>query len=449
MSCRRIDPEAAPPTAGATRRRWSPREALLTLLLAANAASAGTTSAPLPPDAKAARAEARRAFAASDLSRAGELARAYLSHSPDDVQMTSLAGLVEFNLGIERKRAGADREAVLARFTAARAHLERAEALLDGNAPPFVLHPLGYILYYQGELVGARRRFDAALAVNPSLHRGYRLRAQCNLRLGDADAGLADLARALEAEPSDLDLHLSYAALLSSRGRELDAAAALRSFYQRIRDRPAREDLHWKVLLQLTHHALRGFALADARAALVEARRILPDHPEPRHSLGVVLYRLGELEQARIELDGALASAALRPSMRAEALTRRGLIAKHRGDFAGARRDLEEAVRLVPYKAEAQQNLGAVLLRLGHRDQAERVLAEFRRALTAERRLDELRERLRRRPFAPKRFLELIDALLELGDVDAAGEVLDELRERLPDAPAAATAAARIRAAAR
>jgi len=85
----------------------------------------------------------------------------------------------------------------------------------------------------------------------------------------------------------------------------------------------------------------------DPRGALElldAALRLAPDQAEARADRAVALFKLGRLPEARAEADRAVA---LRPAF-FEALYNRAIIRAAEADLAGARGDLEAALRLAP-----------------------------------------------------------------------------------------------------
>jgi len=115
--------------------------------------------------------------------------------------------------------------------------------------------------------------------------------------------------------------------------------------------------------------------------------------------------------------------------LRAGLLANRGVILYKRGDFAGARADLEDALALAPDLAEASLNLSAVLIRL---DDPARAAAEAGRALDRG-----LRD-------AWRAHFNRAVALETLGRIEAARAAYEEAAALNPDEPLLAAQAERL-----
>src|SRR5512138_250808 len=116
-----------------------------------------------------------------------------------------------------------------------------------------------------------------------------------------------------------------------------------------------------------------------------------PLHPRAAEELrrGFAYLGAGDGERAEVAFEHALAFDPDLP----EALNGLGIVARTRGDLAGARRRFERAVRLEPDFAEGHANLGETLLALGQGGAAE---AELAAALRVDPDLADARQNLAR-----------------------------------------------------
>ncbi|MEW6072036.1 MAG: tetratricopeptide repeat protein [Planctomycetota bacterium] len=212
-----------------------------------------------------------------------------------------------------------------------RALCTHALAVTEEN---FLAHAtLGNDAAARGDLEGARRAYEAALAIHPRHLDALSNLGATLMRLGRSEEGLARLRSAVALAPSHADAraNLGRALLLTGDG-------------------------------------------AGAIAALEEAIRLAPDRPEPRLNLGLAHLARNELEAARAALEAAVR---LDPGL-ALAHANLGGIAVVREEWDRAAAPLAAALRLNPENVGALYNQG---LLEAHRGEAERARALFRRVL--------------------------------------------------------------------
>ncbi|MHC4219723.1 MAG: tetratricopeptide repeat protein [Planctomycetota bacterium] len=172
----------------------------------------------------------------------------YLQLHPDD-------GLAEFLMGLSYHREK--------RYALARPRFERAVELTPDYHPTY--HFLGWCLYYMGEMDGARDAFEQHLVRQPTE--------------GDSHFGLGLI---------DLDEDL-----LDAAERRFRRAIALQA------DNQARRRDVAKAHARLADVYLRRDDLETARAELVTATGLWPQHYTAFYKLSRVLNRLGETGAAQ------------------------------------------------------------------------------------------------------------------------------------------------------
>ncbi|MFQ5654567.1 MAG: tetratricopeptide repeat protein [Planctomycetota bacterium] len=428
--------------AGAVAGRWSVLPLLL--LAALHCAASVSGGSRRPGGARPAPAflqgggyteqrlrEARATFQRGRFQEASAIAREILRQDPDHPEATLLLGQILFTIAERTDWRGRPSGERIAAFRRAREALERAEGLGARVAAGGVHLAIGRAFLEEGRKGDALGRLNAAVEKTPRDPRARRMRGQCLLWLGRLESAVEELRRAVELEPRDHRGRLLYADALTRLERPMDAIETLREHYRSIEKEPA-DGRHRQVLFEIYKITLGLNDVAAARQPIEEACRIAPGVPSLRVELGSVLYRLGEHERARVELEAALGGEGVSPSTRATAEHYLGLIAKHAGRFEEARRHLEEAVRLAPGHASALQNLGAVLRRLGEDEEARGVLERFRRVVPLAREIKKLEARLRKRPDQPATLVELIGKLIDAGRSDEARLFLNDLRQLRP-----------------
>ncbi len=184
----------------------------------------------------------------------------------------------------------------------------------------------------KSDLAGRRADLDAALKLEPNLTEAIAQKADLQAESGDLTGAISTYSSALEKSPDDL-------ALLMGRGiayaRSGEAAHADADF-QRARGKAAGpvilNNMCWA---KATAGVALESALADCNAALAKA----PDMAGYLDSRGLVLLRLGRIDDAIADYDRALAKGPNIPSSlfgRAVAWARKGDRAKAESDAAAA-----------------------------------------------------------------------------------------------------------------
>ncbi|MCG8588030.1 MAG: tetratricopeptide repeat protein, partial [Proteobacteria bacterium] len=216
--------------------------------------------------------------------------------------------------------------------------LARVDAALAAHADAPSLHDVrGRILLRTGDPAGARGAFERAIELDAEFGPALEGLAALTLEAGDTDVALALLDRASAADAGDGSAAYSAAQLELKRGNKQSAIERLRAV---VAGNPAHalaaNDLAWllaeqggedELALDLARRAARidrrpeildtlgwvqhkrgedAAAVATFREALGKA----PDSPSIRYRLGVALAALERSEEARVELNRALAGGA-------------------------------------------------------------------------------------------------------------------------------------------
>lgn len=394
--------------------------ALIALVLALGTAAAAAD-----------RQEAIAAFQRQDLAEAERLSREWLTAHPDDFEIHRLLGMVLVTEGMELERKEQPRERFVERYAAAVESLRRADELGPDRPQPSLDHALGFALLQIGRYADAEKRLDRALQLQPDLFVLHRLRGTARLEQGRYDAAEADLRRAVALDPDDAASRFYLAESLTRQGRHRDAREALEAYLAHIADEPP-DERHFRALYESAGYALLQNDVEGAREPLERACRLNPS-PLCRNELGKLYQRLDLPEDAARELDAVLAAKDVPPDLRREALQHRGEIAFDAGENEKAVALLEESLALSPNQAETLKTYGAVLRKLGRRDDARAALERFREVVEDENEVERLRASLNTDPLARQARIELIELLVRLERRGEAARELETLRRQRPD----------------
>lgn len=256
------------------------------------------------------------------------------------------------------------------------------------------------LLLKSGNTAAAQERIHEAEALRPRSREVLSLRMRLLFELKDFDV-LAKLLEEMGArQPADAPLLVAGAGLLSASHRSEHLAASMRVAERLIEaapDNAARYELlaqiayraadydtvigAYRKLIELKpHHARSLNALAwilcenknDPEAALAFADRGILFHPDDVHLLdtrGVVLTRLGRLEEARKDLQRCIQLADTVPGTKAQALMHLGHNWIQQGDTTKAKTYLDAAKKLDKKQqglpAAARANLDALINSVG------------------------------------------------------------------------------------
>jgi len=191
--------------------------------------------------------------------------------------------------------------------------------------------------------------------------------------------------------------------------------------------------------------------LAEAHELYGNILKVLPDHPDALHFMGVVTHQLGDSEEAVALIRRAIAAS---PG-HAGAYNNLGNILKQQGRESEAETAYRRAIELAPDSADARNNLGVLLKNRGLLDEAvsqyEAALRSAPRsadlhhnlaaALRAQGRLDEAVRAARRSielsPEHARAYQNLAASLYEAGKVEEAVKVLEQWLRFSPNHPLA------------
>jgi tetratricopeptide (TPR) repeat protein len=166
---------------------------------------------------------------------------------------------------------------------------------------------------------------------------------------------------------------------LGLRADNIRARVLLANLYGAASD-PERMQAELREVLRLDPHliherlwlaqSLREGNQVDAALAECEiCRQQAPRDPEVLLGLGQCHFQLGRPDEARRELDAALAEG-LNPQLRVQALVALGQIAMDASDYEQSARYYEQAVKTVPADSAAEYGLGTALSKLEKHDLA-------------------------------------------------------------------------------
>ncbi|NKN34301.1 XrtA/PEP-CTERM system TPR-repeat protein PrsT [Marichromatium bheemlicum] len=228
------------------------------------------------------------AFAEAGLDAPRRMARALeaaLELDPESVP--ALSGLAQYAIVTGKPERAAERIAEL--------------RVLLGAEHPDVLALEGRLALRQGEYAVAQQRFGKLLERAPS---GVNLRrlVQAQLAAGTSDEAVATMLRWLDAHPDDVESRFVLAQLYLDELQRPEAAIA--QFEQVLEAQPdnlvALNNLAW---------LLQEQAPARALSLARRAHQLAPEAAPIADTLAVLLWRAGELDEARALIDQALASA--------------------------------------------------------------------------------------------------------------------------------------------
>jgi tetratricopeptide (TPR) repeat protein len=249
------------------------------------------------------------------------------------------------------------------------------------------------------------------------------LRAMRSCMRGDVEAGLAEWAEVVAAEPKIAGTYLIRSRWL---GRT-DIPAALADCERAVAAEPK----------NATAYARRGDChrvLGDSGRALADYRRAVGLDPElfdVHYTMGTVFGGLGQFEEAR-----AAYSRAIRLAPRyVEFYLGRAATLEHLGDWAGALGDLDRILELDPSRVEVRSHRALCRAKLGGAGDVSRAVADMAEIAAGE---------LSEGPGAHETFTLLGGIHLAIGERDKALAAFDRALELEPDDVSARAQRARI-----
>jgi predicted O-linked N-acetylglucosamine transferase (SPINDLY family) len=225
----------------------------------------------------------------------------------------------------------------------------------------------GIAFEQQGQLDEALQRFDAAIALAPSLGRAHFCRGNLLLDMNNAQAALAAYATALIHKPDSAAAHYNMGNALLRLGRQEEALEAYRKAIALKADFADAEVALGGALEELGKPD-------DAATHYRRALEIRPEYAEAHYNLGGALASLRRLDDAVASYRRAIA---IRPQY-AEAHSRLGNALRELGKLDDAVASYGRSLEINPGNAEVHFNMGVALQELGQLEHAE---ACYRRTL--------------------------------------------------------------------
>lgn len=302
-------------------------------------------------------------------ARAEAMFAAAARANPDSAKLQTSLALSELAKGnadsaFDTLRAIADKDpgqtADLALITS---HLQRREfdaalaavAKLKAKLPnqPTADHLRGVVLQAEGNLVGARAAFTAALATAPAHFASTAALARIDLAEKKPEAARERLQAAVKRDPKSVAAHVGLVNLMSSQGvpsAEIGAALATA-----IAANPNAPELRIAEIRRLS----KAEDLAGARSAAQNALAAIPDHPGLLDTAGQAMLLAGDTQQALRYFQNL---AALQPRSPLPLLR---LVDTHllRPDASAALAALKQALGVAPESAQVHLRVLALVKR--------------------------------------------------------------------------------------
>jgi Tfp pilus assembly protein PilF len=213
-----------------------------------------------------------------------------------------------------------------------------------------------------GDLNRAREQLRVALKRDPRSATAMRAMGLLLRAEGDGTGAENWFQRGVEAHPTDTRLRVALA-LQQEQNGELDAAE--KTLREAAAQRPS-----LLASLELARFYYRRQRWNEAERVIEEVLAVDPMHAEARNTLGMILFRKGDLDGAEEQFHLALRY----DRWMADAHANLAAVADARGDLTGALREYDDAMRLAPRNADFLYGLATLLARHGHTDDARQTL---------------------------------------------------------------------------
>jgi len=209
--------------------------------------------------------------------------------------------------------------------------------------------------FQRRDYAAALADFRDVLAAHPDFPDVWHLSAVCLSFLGQPEAALEGLDRALKLNDGYVEAHLNRALTLNELGRYDEARDAFERAWQAERKDAGAFSAPLSALLANAHAAvgdlyLQGGAVREAVEQYRLALGMRPRFVDIRNKLGRALFQLGDLAEAEIELKTTLQDnprfVAARVSL--------GLVYYRRGATEAAVREWEESLASAPDNPQAR-----------------------------------------------------------------------------------------------
>jgi tetratricopeptide (TPR) repeat protein/transglutaminase-like putative cysteine protease len=189
----------------------------------------------------------------------------------------------------------------------------------------------------KADRAGRAADLDAALKLDPKMAEAIVAKADLAAESGDMAGAIAAYTAALKENPSDSDLLTARGILYAKAAQPALAAKDFAAARAAAKDATALNNMCWR---KATAGIGLESALLDCNAALEK----VPGSPAYLDSRGLVLLRLGKLDDAIKDYDSALAQSSQMPT----SLYGRAIAWSRKGDRARAIKDQELAVKIDP-----------------------------------------------------------------------------------------------------
>jgi len=313
----------------------------------------------------------------------------YLRLHPDDQEILIAAanlclafhrvddGLRYAHLALMQRPDDVEPRVIMARFLFAKempaeARIHLAAALQSADASPEALYCLGRYFLDLGDYYRSREYFERCLDADPGFYVALRDLQCCYYELGDFPEGIDACERLLEADPTDAGSHYNLGLIYQRLGR---THLAVKFFQESVRQDPT----FYKAIYMVAEHHYANGRYDEALRKFEEAHRVSSESAEALGRIGDCHHQLGRVREAFRYYTWARREDPLFESARLVLIEGETLAGQ--GDLEAARRLILKATELDENLAEAWNELGWVLLRLGRAEEAMNVV---RRAVELE-----------------------------------------------------------------
>lgn len=233
---------------------------------------------------------------------------AALKSRPDDVRLLTSMALVDLNRGrpdaafdalqqLAERDTGQTADLALISAHLQRREFDRALVAIDRlekkqpkSAMP--LHLRGVAQMGKGDMAGARKSFEAALAADPAYFQSTAMLVSMDSQARNYDAAQTRIEVAIKLAPRNMAARMALVDVLQARGSPPDKI--LLAIDEAVRNHPTEAAPHLAKLAHLSKH--KGAKEAAGHAQLAMAA--LPNHPQILDAAGQAFSAAGEDQQA-------------------------------------------------------------------------------------------------------------------------------------------------------
>jgi tetratricopeptide (TPR) repeat protein len=219
--------------------------------------------------------------------------------------------------------------------------------------------------HVRGDLIAAKRGYDAILAAEPSHPDALFLLGTLHAQRQEWDRAQAWLRQLLAHHSAHAEGWLNLARVLEQQGQSGEVVDCYDAY---LRLRP--DDIQAWFNLGLSAFQAKRFE--DAERGYRRYLEFVPDSVEANFNLGATLHDAHKLREARHQYERVLQLA----PRQMEAYRGLGNIALHERRYADAAAQFTRALEIAPQDVEALSNLGVMLQKLGRLQEAERMLRQ-------------------------------------------------------------------------